>query len=54
MLGFLKPAPDAEQKISEEKVPRLYKILANSGSNFDSNGLHWLLYYSIDFHRSAK
>ncbi|BDE08784.1 MFS transporter [Lactococcus cremoris] len=26
MLGFLKPAPDAEQKISEEKVPRLYKI----------------------------
>lgn len=26
MFGFLKPAPDAEQKISEEKVPRLYKI----------------------------
>lgn len=26
MFGFLKPAPDAEQKISEEKVPRLYKM----------------------------
>ena len=26
MFGFLKPAPDAEQKVAEEKVPRLYKI----------------------------
>ena len=26
MFGFLKPAPDAEQKISEEKVSRLYKM----------------------------
>lgn len=26
MFGFLKPAPDAEQKISEGKVPRLYKM----------------------------